>query len=101
MGHHSLRSRQKLLIVLLRVWQSAPTTKSDFARGNADEISALSSGGELTTALYPGCKRHGRHWKLTPRGITLLWHLADKEHGFLKSNVIKQVCEISGEDRPD
>lgn len=96
-----MRPRQKLLVVLLRIWHTAPTTKSDFARTHADAISALSSEGEITTALYPSCKRHGRHWKLTPTGIRYLWKLSRQEKEFLKSHVIKEVGQLTGEDRSD
>lgn len=87
-GDALVRNRQKLLVVLLRLWTTAPTTKCDFAREYADTIACLSSGGEITTQLFPGSKRHGRHWKLTPKGVALLWHLADIEQKFLQANVI-------------
>lgn len=77
------------LIVLMRVWTLAPTTKSDFAREFADTIAALASSHHLTTEIYPGANQHGRHWKLTPSGASLLWDLAGQNEKFLKAHAFE------------
>lgn len=72
-----------LVHLMQRVWTYEVTSKSDDARGYADEIAEASSRGYLTTQVVPHGTVWGRIWKVTPKGLTFLFHnsslLTDEE----------------------
>lgn len=81
-----------LLVLLQRVWTYGFTTKSDYARVYADEISEAASRGYLTTEVIPGCGVFGRIWKLTPAGTLFLFanghRISEKEvHAYVEEYV--------------
>jgi hypothetical protein len=59
--------------VLHEAWAGGFTTKSDFARANADEIACAASSGLLT--VQDTRDTFGRSWRITPAGLALLWQL--------------------------
>ena len=61
--------------VLERAWLSGFTTKSDFARSEADPISAAACRGLITTQVGP--LLFDRFWRITPKGLRSLWKLKD------------------------
>lgn len=79
------------LEVLLMLWMHEVTTKSDFAREQADVVADLASEGYITSQLFPHSDTHSRTWKLKPSGADLLWDLAGKYKDHLESHALKQV----------
>lgn len=63
----------KLIEVLSRAWNSPFTTKSDFARENANVIAMAASDGFITTRIATGL--YGRAWQITPKGLQHLFLL--------------------------
>lgn len=62
---------QRLIRVLERAWSSPFTTKSDFAKAEADWVAIAASLGFITT--YQPSGRFGRIWRVTPRGASFLF----------------------------
>ena len=62
-----------LVHLLQRVWTYPVTTKSDDARGWADEIAEGASRDFITTAVIPQGTIWGRIWKVTPEGLAFLF----------------------------
>lgn len=58
---------KKLTEVLAQAWHAPFTTKSDFARANADVIGMAASDGMITTRIATGL--YGRDWRITEAGI--------------------------------
>ena len=54
-------------------WRRPFKTKSDFARRAADLVGVCCSKGHLTTQLSDSL--FGRHWRITPKGLTYLFDL--------------------------
>lgn len=61
----------KLTEVLTRAWRDPFSTRSDFARYNADWIAVAASRGFLTNLCGPTA--YGRRWLITPRGLAGLF----------------------------
>jgi hypothetical protein len=59
-----------------RVWKYTPSTKSDFAKAEADWIAVAASMGLITTMTGPD--RFGRKWLVTPLGLTALFQSWDE-----------------------
>lgn len=59
--------------VLERAWKYPFTTKSDFAREEADFVALAASEGYITTKVAAGL--HENVWKITDRGLTHLYRL--------------------------
>lgn len=57
--------------VLERAWLAGFTTKSDFAKREADWIAIASSRNLITTSRLDG--EYGRTWQITPAGLRMLW----------------------------
>ena len=64
---------KKLTDILSRAWNAPFTTKSDFARENADLIAMAASDGFITTRIATGL--YGRSWQITPKGLEHLFVL--------------------------
>ena len=62
---------QQLTNVVREAWLRPYSTKSNFAKYEADWIAAAASLGLLTTRVSPN--RVGRTWRVTPRGLSLLF----------------------------
>lgn len=62
---------RRLARVIERAWRSGFSTKSDYARQNADYIAIAAQQRLLTTRTTDGM--YGRSWYATPKGLTLLW----------------------------
>lgn len=67
-----------MLELLERVWAHPFTTKSDFARANADLVAVAASDGFITTKIATGL--YGRTWQLTPVGLSHLYVLKGTHH---------------------
>lgn len=65
-----------LLKVLENAWQMPFTTRSDFARENAEMIAIALHHRFLTTATEASYtpEAFGREYRLTPKGLDALWH---------------------------
>ncbi len=63
-------------VVLHRAWSDPFTTKSDFARENADMVAELGFSQLITTLDAHG---FGPIWKITPLGLEVLWNFLDLE----------------------
>jgi len=59
-----------MAFVIKTCWLSQVTTKSDFARSEANAIAAAASEGFLTTRI--GEDRYTRYWLPTPVGLEFL-----------------------------
>jgi hypothetical protein len=66
----SARIGLKLTDVLKRAWTKPFSTKSDFARTNADIIALAASDGLITTRVATGM--YGREWLVTAAGLKRL-----------------------------
>jgi len=62
--------------VLQTVWTCQVTTKSDFARENADYIAMAASMGLISTRIMSNV--YGRQWQVTAKGLDAL----EKHYGF-------------------
>src|SRR4051812_7881015 len=62
--------------VVEKVWKQTPSTKSDFAKAEADWIAVAASMGLITTMTGPD--RFGRKWLVTPLGLTALFQSWDE-----------------------
>jgi hypothetical protein len=60
-----------LLGVLERAWEGGFSTRSDFARRNAEEVAAAACLGLITTRQTNSS--YGRSWRITPSGCRLLF----------------------------
>lgn len=65
--------------VLHTVWTCEVTTKSDFARENADYIAMASSMGLISTRIMSNV--YGRNWQVTAKGLDAL----EKHYGIKTS----------------
>ena len=65
--------------ILSRAWNAPFTTKSDFARENADLIAMAASDGFITTRIATGL--YGRTWHITPSGLQHLFALRGETEG--------------------
>lgn len=65
--------------VLHTVWTCEVTTKSDFARENADYIAMASSMGLISTRIMANV--YGRNWQVTAKGLDAL----EKHYGIKTS----------------
>jgi len=63
--------------VLDRAWRKPFTTRSDFARAEADVIAMAASDGFLTTRIAAGF--YGTSWRVTPQGLAHLFCLTGME----------------------
>lgn len=63
----------RLIEVLTMAWVKPFTTKSDYARHQADIVAMAASDGYLTTRVAAGL--HSRSWQVTPAGLTHLYAL--------------------------
>lgn len=61
---------------LARAWNTPFTTKSDFARENANLIAMAASDGFITTRIATGL--YGRTWQITAAGLQHLYHLREE-----------------------
>lgn len=75
------------LDVLRRIWMQPTTTKSDYARANADVIAALASDGLLTTRISPGV--YGRDWLITASGLMFLGLFDPDENNLYTKDIQK------------
>lgn len=67
-GHKKIDSC--LRQVLHTTWTCQVTTKSDFARENADYIAMAASMGLISTRIMENV--YGRHWQVTAKGLDAL-----------------------------
>lgn len=57
--------------VLARAWDGGFSTRSDFARSNAEEVAAAACLGLITTRMTSNA--YGRQWRITPAGCRVLF----------------------------
>lgn len=69
MGRNPLIT-EEVLDVLWHVWDCPTTTKSNIAKERADEFAIAASEGLITVRQGD---YYGRVWRVTPRGLSLLW----------------------------
>jgi hypothetical protein len=69
-------SEDRLLVVLFNAWRLPFTVQSDFARSFAGEVAMAASDGLITSHEKQGV--YGRVWRITPRGLELLWQEIEK-----------------------
>ena len=67
-----------MINVLERTLNHPFTTKSDFARENADLVAAAASEGFITTRIAEG--QYNRVWHITPLGLSYLYTLKGINH---------------------
>lgn len=64
------RIDDRLKLVLFEAWKSGFTTKSDFARDNADIVAMAASLNFITTRITTDL--FGKTWSVTPKGLVAL-----------------------------
>lgn len=64
------RTEEHLLQILIRARLDAFTTKSDFARDNADYVAMAASQGLISTRVMNDV--FSRHWQITAKGNQVL-----------------------------
>lgn len=70
------RMGRRILAVIRKVWLDQVTTKSDFARQEADAIAAAASEGFITNRVGPDT--YSRTWLPTAIGLEFLEENEDK-----------------------
>lgn len=68
-GHSDMDKR--LCKVLIEAWQRGFTTKSDFARENADYVAITACMGFISTRIFPP-DVWGSTWQITAKGLLAL-----------------------------
>ena len=63
---------ERLVPVLRRAWASPFTTRSDFARSNAEEVAIAACLKLLTVTHHNHLNEWGRTWRITSTGLRLL-----------------------------
>ena len=66
--------------VLLEAW-SKGSVKSDFSRTRAAELAAACCLGLITARLPAGSQPFGSTWRITPKGLSLLWTTSNLKKG--------------------
>ena len=67
--------------VLLEAWSKGFSVKSDFSRARAAEVAAACCLGLITTRLPAATHPFGRTWRITPKGLSLLWTTSNLKKG--------------------
>ena len=66
-GMSTAEPKQKLNDILRQAWQAPFSTKSDFARANANLVALAASQGLISTRV--GRETYGTKWLLAPAGL--------------------------------
>lgn len=61
-----------VLTILAQAWAAGFTTRSDFARSNAEAVAEASCRGLITTRNI-AAGAYGRQWLITPKGCKTLF----------------------------